>query len=521
VPIPRRDWSLPSAFAAYVAVVALLVTRSIAVNQGSLIYPLDDTYIHMAMAKNFATHGVWGVTQYAFTSSSSSPLWTLLLALMFKLSGLWIGAPLVFNVLFGGLILLETRLLLGDMAPRWSFCILMAVVFGAAMPTVTIIGMEHLLHAWLTLLFVRKAVIAHKRTAMHRLSLAAIATLLAASRYEGLLLIGVVGLWLLYRRDLLTAVTIGVAVAIYHVSYGAIAMAHGWPFLPYSVLLKGNVPGSGLIGALRWLTMWNLFRALAGAPHLLALIVIAAFTAIVNENDRRSGRTLATLLIATTLLHLWLARTGWFYRYECYLLIFGIAVVGNNLYDLWTVDRPMVTRSRLAWATLLSLTLMAPLLVRSVEALRGTVVGTEQIFNQQIQMARLINAYYPNGSVAINDLGAVSFLTEAHVLDLAGLGSAELGSLHLTGQRSVPALDAMATKSGVEIAAVYDWVLAEYGGHPPGWKKVAEWSLTGYSVESQRTVSWYAVGNEQERRLRDALGEFTQKLPAGVQSRLE
>lgn len=27
------------------------------------IYPLDDTFIHLAMAKNFALHDVWGVTR--------------------------------------------------------------------------------------------------------------------------------------------------------------------------------------------------------------------------------------------------------------------------------------------------------------------------------------------------------------------------------------------------------------------------------------------------------------------------
>ncbi len=34
--------------------------------QGEIIYPLDDTYIHMAVAKNFVEHHVWGITQYAF-----------------------------------------------------------------------------------------------------------------------------------------------------------------------------------------------------------------------------------------------------------------------------------------------------------------------------------------------------------------------------------------------------------------------------------------------------------------------
>jgi hypothetical protein len=515
----RSDWSLPAALAVYFAAVALVVGRSMAVNGGSLIYPLDDTYIHMAMAKNFAAHGVWGVTQYEFTSSSSSPLWTLLMAICFRLFGVSIGAPLALNILFAALIIVETRRLLADMPRRWSFCALTAVAFGAAMPTVTMIGMEHLLHAWLTLLFVRHAVLIDTRSTPQRLRLALIATLLAASRYEASLLIGVVGLWLLYKRDLITACVIGIAVAAYHLSYGAVAMANGWPFLPYSVLLKGNVPGSGPMAVLRWLTLWNLFRALSGAPHLLTLILIVGATALMNPADRRSGRTLAAVFIATTLLHLWLARTGWFYRYECYLLAFGIALAARNIHELVTVHKPnaLVPWSRLAWVLLLALTLAAPILVRSVEALRGAVAATEHIFNQQIQMARLIDTYYPAGRVAINDLGVVTFLSDARVLDLVGLGSADIGRMHLAQQRSVAALDAAAARSGIEIAAVYDWILAEYGGPPPQWKKVAEWRLTGYSVESQRTVAWYAVGAAQQVRLRSALEAFAGQLPPGVQ----
>ena len=61
---------------------------------GNLIYPLDDTYIHLAIAKNFVLHGVWGVTKYAFTSSISSPFFTLLVAIAFRLTGVQEWVPL-------------------------------------------------------------------------------------------------------------------------------------------------------------------------------------------------------------------------------------------------------------------------------------------------------------------------------------------------------------------------------------------------------------------------------------------
>jgi len=58
-----------------------LLYISIYQNGNHMVYSLDDAYIHMAMAKNLAIDGIWGVSKYEFASSSSSILWTALLAL--------------------------------------------------------------------------------------------------------------------------------------------------------------------------------------------------------------------------------------------------------------------------------------------------------------------------------------------------------------------------------------------------------------------------------------------------------
>src|SRR4051794_39850568 len=79
---------------AFYAFVAYRIAR---LTQGHLVYALDDAYIHMAIAKNLALHGVWGVQAGTFSASSSSPLWTLLLAGWFRAAGVSDAAPLLMN----------------------------------------------------------------------------------------------------------------------------------------------------------------------------------------------------------------------------------------------------------------------------------------------------------------------------------------------------------------------------------------------------------------------------------------
>lgn len=81
ISIIKRHWPLLVAIGMLWLVMAICFTLTIALNQGHLVYALDDTYIHMTIAKNFAQHGVWGVTKYSFSSESSSLLWTSLLVI--------------------------------------------------------------------------------------------------------------------------------------------------------------------------------------------------------------------------------------------------------------------------------------------------------------------------------------------------------------------------------------------------------------------------------------------------------
>jgi hypothetical protein len=60
--LTRAACPLFLAVSLYLAVLTASLLLSLRVSGGRFVYPLDDTYIAMAMAKHFAAHWVWGVT---------------------------------------------------------------------------------------------------------------------------------------------------------------------------------------------------------------------------------------------------------------------------------------------------------------------------------------------------------------------------------------------------------------------------------------------------------------------------
>ena len=132
--------------------IAVLVARVRAACHGDFTYPLDDTYIHMALAKNLEASGVWGVSPEGFSGSTSSPLWAMVLAWAFSVLGPTVWAPLVLNILLSlGVVWLWTGWVLRRGLPVWATAVtVLAGVALTPLPALAVLGMEHVLQVLTT-----------------------------------------------------------------------------------------------------------------------------------------------------------------------------------------------------------------------------------------------------------------------------------------------------------------------------------------------------------------------------------
>jgi len=505
----RGRGPLAVALAVLLVLVAALVAWSLPRSGGRLVYALDDAYIHMAMARNLAEHGVFGVTRYGFTSSSSSPLWTLLLAGLFTLLGPRGWLPLALNVLFAASLLAVADRVLQThgVRPRSRRLALLAIVVFTPVPPLVLVGQEHLLHAALTLAFAGLLTLAPPPAA-----LLLVAPALTATRYEGVFLAFIACLVHAARRRFAFAMALGVVSLLPPALYGLVSLAHGWYALPNPVILKGAL-GEGLTGWRRlalvpFLGGWG---ELVRTPHVLALVVLAAVTLLARWRSPSSREgTLLTVFVGTAVLHLQYARTGWFYRYEAYLVAFGIVAAAVALDGLGDRVRPAWLPAALASAAALVCA------VRGVRAHVETPGAVGNIYEQQIQMGRFLASFYTGQAVAANDIGAIDFLADLRVLDLWGLASREVAEAKLTGRYTTAGIAELARSRGVRVAVIYERWLDTAGGVPPEWIRAGRWRGASSDVLGDRTVSFYAVDPAEAAPLGEHLRTFAPELPPGV-----
>ena len=486
----------PLTVAAALLTFAIFVGVAIWQNAGVFEYPLDDVYIHLAMAEQIANGG-YGINAGEVASASSSPIWPFLLA---PFSGTvlerWI--PLVLNVIalvaaaaLFGRILGEARL-----GRAGAFFAVLAP-FALGMYTVAYSGMENMAHGAASLAIILGLWL-YVETGRIGWLLVLGVILAPAFRIEGLAL-ALVAAALVIRLGRLPAglglIVIGLAPVVGFVVF---LLSLGLEPLPSSVTAKlAETGGGNVIG--KFLGNSGTY----GGRLLLVLSVMLALVSLVfwNRDIRRAYFGLG--IAAAGLAHLAFGSVGWLDRYETYA-VFSVAAA----LALLASDQSRWVRSALMGLILLAGVLTyAPYVPNNLANMRA-------IHLQHAEMSRFAKDHV-QAPVAVSDLGYVAWRNPDYVLDFWGLATPEALTLRLSDECD-GWMDRLADDRNVQVAMIYDRLfvcdLADT------WVPLGSLWLEdpGRPFLGGPEVAFYARTPDVARSLANGLRDWAETLPAGA-----
>lgn len=516
---------------------AWIAVRSLQGTGGTPVYPLDDTYIQMTIARTLASSGTYGFLPGVPAFSSSSPLWVLLLT-PGALTGVIGAMPALLNITFSLLLLATSLRYLAREGLSTTWLITAAISLNVIVPlgTTAAVGLEHTAHAWATIAFATLVATASARPAQNApgRALLVLAAVLVGLRFEGLFLIACSAA-LFARRRLSTSVALVLAGLMPVAIHAAVALWNGWTALPSPLVVKGHYPAeissAAVVGAVveridRLGQLW----AAAGAFDMSALLLVAGVNVVaivwaITHGDRTSTRLrLSLLFLGTLAIHASVAKLDRAYgRYGMYLVTMGVVAGLPWVRELVGVLAARERRPRRA-ARVACVTALLAVCVVSAFAVRRTArltikvpVGSREMYLQQHQMAAFAREALAGQGVAVNDLGLMAYRGGVRPFDVIGLGTIEMARLYRSGGLTPIAIDDLARKEGVVAAMVYPgWIAFLAGGVPASWIPIADLMMASARVAGYPAVRIYALNTDGVDALRASLRAFEPRLPEGA-----
>jgi hypothetical protein len=516
-------------------ITAVISAQSIRMNGGKIIYSFDDAYIHMAIAKNFVTNGIWGITRDGFSSCSSSPLWTGLIAVIYFIAGINTITPFILNILSATGILIFSYLILikEGFKPLSFICISILLIILTPLPFLIFTGLEHVLHILISMILIYLvAVCAEEKETPVRtlLILGILSAALPLLRYEGIAMIIISALALSFNKKWKPAILMIVLSFIPIFLYGSYSVQQGWSFFPNSLSLKGDIPD--VVALKDFFTvaviLWNkLFKQLSFLHvSILGFVLLAViiYPFVINKLSGSKQRSITMLLLfgANIILYILFSQTVWSYRYSSFLVALGIFVFSLLIYSFrFSELRPpalALKKSVLVIVSLLLIYIGINLGIKGVNTIIQTAPMTTNIYEQQYQMGMFLKQYYENKVGGLNDIGATNYFADIKCVDLVGISDKEISAVRRQHSFSSSVLQNVAASRNINIAILYDiWFSdGEKSFVPAEWIKVGEWKIQGEVLAGDNTISFYAVNKQEAGLLSENLSAFSGELPGTV-----
>lgn len=435
-------------------------------------FPLDDAWIHQTYARNLVELGTWAFQPGPTSGGSTSPLWTMLLAV-----GAALGfGPRTWAFMMGGLLLFLTALLCREWLirrladPRWAWAAGVTVLLEWHLVWAGLSGMETILEAFLVV---------------------AVFVTLEARRMRPFLIGALIGLGLWIRPDSISLflpvawflawdtvplvergrklVVAGLGTAMLVAPYLAFNRFVGgewWPTTFYAkqaeyAVLRQNPLASRLLG--------EFTQPMVGVGIVLLPGVLLVIWRALRQGEL--GR-LAPVVWAAAFMTMYALRLPVVYQHGRYVIpivpsVLVIGLEGVILSGRWIAGRPRWRFLSMAWPA----TAAGVLISFWVLGARAYSQDVSIIESEMVVSSRWIAAHTaPGAIIAAHDIGALGYFGGHPILDLAGLISPEVIPI----LRDEDSLARYINRSGADYLMTF-----------PGWyPKLTQWAVPVFRTAS-------------------------------------
>lgn len=416
--------------------------------RGHFGFPLDDSWIHQTIGRNFAWYHSVGFVPHQGSAGSTSLLWTVIVSLNYSFIPKL--APVLFSLGINGLCLVGIGLMLLHLALRDGMHPAVAIFWAAAPAAdgnfvwLAFIGMEHLVFLFLSLASVvlwLETSPGHSCRSLTTATLAGLCMgLLCMTRPEGIVFPMLLFLFfkLTSRTRRETGIAAVITFALAAVPFTVNRITSG-SLLPGTLsgrrwlYFAGNSPGIQFRKLLlqQWIT--RPIRAVlvfdgssAGTMAKISVLTIVfciLSLCVIGLYSLASRRRISTVVICiwgvvhSLLYVVILPASGHGGRYQTFLLLLLLPLTGLGLYrSLRFISVPRNASYAIAVLLIVMFALRSLTLWHTVLA-----DGIDHINTSHGAMAEWLIANHVTAPIAVFDIGRIGYLRGGPIVDLGGL----------------------------------------------------------------------------------------------------
>jgi len=455
----RIDYRLLIALAALIGVGYFLAVSAFVYKIG---FPLDDAWIHLVYARNFAEHGEWAFRLGEHSAGSTAPLWTALLAIGYLIH----LAPYAWAYILGWLALCAISILAENTARR------IVPAYQSRIPWVGLFialewhltwsatsGMEILLHGLIVMAVLTMLMERSRRY----LTLGLLAGLSVWVRPDGLTLLGPILFTMVLQEDSFAAR--GRALVKIAIGFGALFL----PYLAFNLALSGTpMPNTFYAKQAEYEVYWlsksltdrltDYILPIAASPFVI--LMPGLFMWIYKSIRERNWGGVAGLIWFLGYVGIYFMRLPAYQHGRYIIPALPILYLWGLLGMVGFVTSPSVNkRIVFSWQVMVVVLSFSFQIIGAYQNAYDVV----WIESQMVRTAKWVNGNLSSDTVlAVHDIGAIGYFSENPLIDLAGLITPEVVPFIRDETRLATYIDSTPAKYMISFPSLYPHLTSQH-----------------------------------------------------------